>query len=168
MTDPYTRHRDQALTELTDARQMNGQPQAAAVGIAQVHATLALAAATRGENVALALEEAYPNRTGAALIVAERRRQIEEEGWSPEHDQEHDSDQLALAAVCYALPPDGYVRLAGADAPPPAWWQWPREYWKPTPEDRVRELVKAGALIAAEIDRLRVPRAPGSSDIQVF
>jgi hypothetical protein len=26
--------------------------------------------------------------------------------------------------------------------------------WKPSPDDRFRELVKAGALIAAEIDRL--------------
>ena len=34
-------------------------------------------------------------------------------------------------------------------------WPWKEAWWKPTPEDRIRELVKAGALIVAEIDRLR-------------
>jgi hypothetical protein len=37
---------------------------------------------------------------------------------------------------------------------------WGESWWKPTPEDRVRELVKAGALIAAEIDRLAPPAVP--------
>jgi len=31
-------------------------------------------------------------------------------------------------------------------------WPWGKEWWKPS--DRRRDLVKAGALIAAEIDRL--------------
>ena len=31
-------------------------------------------------------------------------------------------------------------------------WPWPPEFWKPS-DDPVRNLVKAGALIAAEIDR---------------
>jgi len=34
-------------------------------------------------------------------------------------------------------------------------------HWKPTPDDRVRELVKAGALIAAEIDRLNYRAGEG-------
>ena len=37
----------------------------------------------------------------------------------------------------------------------PYLWPWRPSWWKPTPDDRVRELVKTGALIAAEIDRLR-------------
>lgn len=28
-------------------------------------------------------------------------------------------------------------------------------WWKPSPENRIKELAKAGALIAAEIDRLQ-------------
>jgi len=36
----------------------------------------------------------------------------------------------------------------------PPIWPWEKSWWKPTPNDRVKELVKAGALIAAEIDRL--------------
>ena len=41
---------------------------------------------------------------GAALIAAERQRQIDAEGWTPEHDAEHGDDALACAAAVYALP----------------------------------------------------------------
>ena len=41
-------------------------------------------------------------------------------------------------------------------------WPWNLIWWKPTPNDRIRELVKAGALIAAEIDRLQ---AGGNGDV---
>lgn len=84
---------------------------------------------------------------GAEIIAAERKRQIEQEGWSEEHDDTHKRGQLALAASCYALPP--YERGRALD------WPWDRKWWKPTPDDRIRELAKAGALIAAEIDRLK-------------
>ncbi len=88
---------------------------------------------------------------GLELIRAERFRVIVEEGWDAEHDDGHVGGELALAASCYARPP--YNRpLLGADLP--LGWPWTAVWWKPTPEDRVRELVKAGALIAAEIDRL--------------
>jgi hypothetical protein len=36
----------------------------------------------------------------------------------------------------------------------PCGWPWDAEWFRPVPKDRIRELVKAGALIAAEIDRL--------------
>lgn len=42
--------------------------------------------------------------TQAALdVLAERRRQIEAEGWTPEHDDEHSNGELSDAAGCYAL-----------------------------------------------------------------
>jgi hypothetical protein len=91
---------------------------------------------------------------GVDLIAAERQRQIEQEGWTPEHDAEHTGSLLARAAVCYATPPSIRGCLPGTDLPVD--WPWHSMYWKPTPGDRVRELVKAGALIAAEIDRLRL------------
>jgi hypothetical protein len=87
-------------------------------------------------------------KTGIELIAAERERQIKVEGHTAEHDAQHTKGQLAHAAVCYALPdriPDAVMMI----------WPWPDEWWKPTPDDRIRELVKAGALIAAEIDRLQ-------------
>ena len=97
-------------------------------------------------------------KTGSELIVEERARQISVEGWTPGHDDEHDENQLALAAACYALPPD--VRCWGEPLKRftnffNALWPWDSKWWKPTPNDRVRELAKAGALIAAEIDRLQ-------------
>jgi hypothetical protein len=89
---------------------------------------------------------------GAARITAERQRQKTEEGWTPTHDAEHTNGALALAAVCYALPEPW--RASVAFPMPYSLWPWSPSWWKPTPDDRVRELEKAGALIAAEIDRL--------------
>lgn len=83
---------------------------------------------------------------GVDLIAAERRRQVEVEGWTPEHDAQR-GDDLALAAACYTIPESW--RRSHVLALWPLGWPW-----KPCPDDRVRELVKAGALIAAEIDRL--------------
>lgn len=89
--------------------------------------------------------------TGMSLIAAERRRQVEVEGYGADHDRDEVSESLVRAAVCYATPAYRRVML-GRRAPID--WPWEADYWKPTPDDRVRELVKAGALIAAEIDRL--------------
>lgn len=85
--------------------------------------------------------------TGAALIAAERQRQIDAEGWTTEHDAEHASGELRRAAIAYTQRPT-------SDTPPPPVWPWADEYWKPS-NDQIRNLVKAGALIAAEIDRLQ-------------
>lgn len=87
---------------------------------------------------------------GAAMIAAERARQQSEEGWTPEHDDEHDAGELARAAEAYLFRYDD-----GARATMPGMWpaRWHSRYWKPS-DDPVRNLVKAGALIAAEIDRL--------------
>jgi hypothetical protein len=88
---------------------------------------------------------------GVALIAAERRRQVEKEGWTPEHDDEHADDKLASAAACYAAPK--WQRAVTANGVP-ALWPWDKCWWKPSPDNRIRELAKAGALVAAEIDRL--------------
>lgn len=106
---------------------------------------------------------------GIGRIAAERRRQIEKEGWTAEHDDAHRPGSLAAAAACYALPHDCEIRVdAMAWNSAPAQWPWARTWWKPAPierlernvyqpstEGRIRELEKAGALIAAEIDRLQ-------------
>jgi hypothetical protein len=90
--------------------------------------------------------------TGIERIAAERKRQIDEEGWTAEHDDKLVLKDLALAAVCYAVP-DSYRELLGDKK---IWiWPWAKKWWKPTPGNRIRELEKAGALIAAEIDRLQ-------------
>jgi hypothetical protein len=124
--------------------------------------------------------------TGAELIAAERERQVSVEGWTPEHDDSHDLGELAMAAATYALWASErefrwfieardhtnrrvsitrpcWVRRAIAcfewAAKTPRSWPFP-DGFKPTPGDRVRELTKAGALIAAEIDRLQRAQHP--------
>ena len=91
--------------------------------------------------------------TGLELIIAERERQITQEGWSKERDAaEHQNGELAMAAACYAF---DAVALPTIDAKRFVFdnWPWSRKWWKPTPDDPIRQLTKAGALIAAEIDR---------------
>ena len=94
---------------------------------------------------------------GVERIAAERKRQIEKEKYTDIHDDEFWHEQIAEAAACYALPEK--YRDAVIIFPHPkkllnAVWPWDDKYWKPTPKNRIRELEKAGALIAAEIDRL--------------
>lgn len=98
--------------------------------------------------------------SGIELIAAERDRQINEEGWSAEHDAEHAEICLAVAGACYAL--DVASRHTGEHEswksiyaePVKRLWPFDLEWFKPTVDDPVRQLVKAGALIAAEIDRI--------------
>lgn len=89
---------------------------------------------------------------GAGLIAGERRRQVEVEGWTPAHDDEHANGELLLAANCYVQ--FAYDVEDGHALPDvPNGWPWDASWWKPS-GDPARNLVKAGALIAAEIDRL--------------
>ncbi len=92
-------------------------------------------------------------KTGIQLIAAERRRQVSKEHWTPEHDDAHAADELAKAAACYAMPDRNRVNPRVVTFA--RLWPWSLPWWKPTPDKRVRELAKAGALIAAEIDRIQ-------------
>ncbi|VWB89092.1 hypothetical protein BLA13014_04127 [Burkholderia aenigmatica] len=81
-------------------------------------------------------------------VLVERRRQVEAEGWTPEHDDHHADGSIALAAACYAVADNENYPLAEA----PDLWPWDLDWWKPSTERR--NLVKAGALILAEIERI--------------
>ena len=94
-----------------------------------------------------------------AMIAEERQRQQEDEDWTPSHDDTHRRDELALAAVAYALPPRKRRMMAGT----PQYWPWSFQWWKPKSNNRIRELVKAGALIVAEIERLQRKEASDAS-----
>jgi hypothetical protein len=89
--------------------------------------------------------------TGIERIAAERHRQIAKEGYGADHDAGR-HDELALAAATYALP-RRFLVPASADDDTPWPWPWAPRYYKPE-ADRIRELVKAGALIAAAIDAI--------------
>ena len=92
-------------------------------------------------------------KTGIELIAEERQRQIDVKGWTAEHDDKHGGGQLALAGACYAGAEITRNINKNNDAFP-GLWPWDEKWWKPTPDDRIKELAKAGALIAAEIDRI--------------
>ena len=79
-------------------------------------------------------------------VVAERQRQIDGEGWTVAHDDQHNNGELAKAAAAYAS-------YGASFTVPNGLWPWSNEWWKPTGSKR-RALVKAGALILAEIERL--------------
>lgn len=83
-------------------------------------------------------------------VFAERRRQVEAERWTPSHDDDHADGAMALAAAAYAYASCQSYRCTRSDAP--SWWPWDHEFWKPSLPRR--DLVKAGALILAEIERL--------------
>lgn len=102
---------------------------------------------------------------GIEFIARERRRQIEEEGYSTGRDSKYTGNQLAYAAICYILPDEARHLKFNEDGLKTLiqiLWPWGSKWWKPTPEDRIKELSKAGALIAAEIDRLN--NQPTKSD----
>jgi hypothetical protein len=87
--------------------------------------------------------------TGAGLITKERIRQIGEEGFDAAHDALTPDGALAQAAVCYIIKT---VRPSALTTLFDKLWPWSTKWWKP--KDPMRNLVRAGALIAAEIDRM--------------
>lgn len=95
-------------------------------------------------------------QTGLDVIANERYRQLTVEGFTPEHDDEHAEGELARAAAAYAVA-DALRKCSppGAENIVPGYWPWSEDWWKPLPDDRIRELAKAGALIVAEIERLQ-------------
>lgn len=84
-------------------------------------------------------------------VIAERQRQQSVEGWTPEHDNAYQNSELADAAACYAI----HAHNQGFSTP--AHWPWSPDWWKQS--GARRDLIKAGALILAEIER--IDRAAG-------
>lgn len=102
-----------------------------------------------------------PATTQAVIdVLAERQRQIDAEGWTPEHDSQYSDGQLECAAACYA----GHAGECGWMAAHPAYglhayqsnfaphnWPWNGDWWKPS--NPRRDLVKSAALALAAIER---------------
>lgn len=112
------------------------------------------------ENLPMPPEPRLTSSRAEHDVLAERERQVGAEGWTTRHDDEHDGGDLATAGACYALnaacvlhPFNGTPleitaeRLVGGIA-----WPWELESWKP--KDPRRDLVRAAALLIAEIERI--------------
>lgn len=116
----------------------------------------------------LALEQRDVLGTQAAKdVIAERQRQQSIEGWIPEHDDQYKSGEMSRAAGLYAISAgfaSKYLEGESKTCPVPDGWPWANEWWKPT--NSRRDLVKAAALIIAEIeriDRAAIVRVKGGS-----
>ena len=131
---------EQQARELAERRKYDGERQ-------QEWATAQIRAERAEADLAAARACIAAAGTDAARdVLAERARQFAVEGWNTTHDDDHDADELALAAACYAESATGRHKASA-----PAKWPWSLEWWKPT--HTRRDLVKAGALILAEIER---------------
>lgn len=97
-------------------------------------------------------------QSGVAAISFERHRQQHVHGYTLLRDVEHNTPEaLALAAACYAIPPE-YRAPDQIDV----MWPWGQDYWNPG--DRRRDLAKAGALCAAAMDLISALEAQAVAD----
>lgn len=101
---------------------------------------------------------------GAWDVLRERHRQIQGEGWSTEHDDEHTEGELSYAAAGYASLASDHIQAiaTGIDdqltlddniSPPTGTTPWPAD-WQFKPCSPRRALVKSAALAMAELDRI--------------
>ena len=88
-------------------------------------------------------------KTGSELIREERLRQITKEGWTQDHDKQHDVWEFVEAARAYLMIYDNNIERTWI-------WPWTGGFFKP--KDAIKDLVRAGALIAAAIDRLQMDK----------
>lgn len=103
------------------------------------------------------MKPTYQTQSSAiADVIAERQRQQSVEGWTPDSDDKYLPGVLSIAAACYAArafsQPEYKVTIPQA-------WPWDKKWWKPT--SARHDLVKAAALITAEIER--IDRAEGKA-----
>jgi len=84
--------------------------------------------------------------SGIKKIEQERNRQINEEGFDSIHDNQYKHNELESAAF-------EYLRHTIYGTGKGHTWPWPDSWWKPS-DNKIRNLEKAGALIAASIDRI--------------
>lgn len=91
-----------------------------------------------------ALHIRNPLSPAALSMVAERRRQVDIEGFTAEHDDNHAPGEIATAGCCYVL------NAFNPSASPPALWPWEAKWWKP--QGFWRDLVRGASLILAEMD----------------
>lgn len=100
--------------------------------------------------------------TGVDLISFERFRQQTSLGWTDKHDDQHKDRELSRAAACYALHDENmavcevcYGNVDDTNVSLEHAWpsNWDPKWDKRNKHDRIKRLVIAGALIAAEIDR---------------
>lgn len=93
-------------------------------------------------------KQAQHTRAIVAEVHAERVRHRSAHNWTIAHDDEHSDRSLSKAAAAYALSASGLMKNGPTLHP----WPWDKKWWNP--KDPRRDLIRAAALIVAEIERL--------------
>lgn len=91
---------------------------------------------------------------GVDIIAKERQRQIEYQGKRPEDLCDLSQRHFVKAAMSYCFVENHFRNQSESNTMPPLLWPFDREFWNPDRNNDIRNLAKAGAYIAAEIDRL--------------
>lgn len=87
-------------------------------------------------------------------FTAERLRQVKSKGFSGNHDDKYTQGELAKAAACYAMGTDKIGISVGHSFWTRILWPWGSAWWKPSKDNRKRDIEKAVALLCAEWERL--------------
>jgi hypothetical protein len=104
------------------------------------------------------MADKYMGSEVLADILFERQRQIHAEGYDTAHDDSHSDGDLSRATACYAMSASDQIHPQHQKAPDfdddilAALWPWPPSQWKP--KSARRDLIRAAALIVAEIERI--------------
>ena len=101
--------------------------------------------------------------TATNLVANERNRQIKEKGYDAAHDDAHTGGELTKAAMVYVhagtgTPDERRNLRSSPDYRALVGWPWaelPSIGSGDSPKERLRCLVKAAALLAAEADRIQ-------------
>lgn len=93
----------------------------------------------------------YPHKDVLADIAFERWSQIMDHKFDADHDDKYKHNELGRAAACYAV---GVRSIFDAWNQSRSIWPWEPKWWKPNRTNRRKDLIKAAALIVAEIERL--------------
>jgi len=133
----------------------------------QTEQTMHSAWRKRAEEAELELKERREAGYGAERAVAERIRQKSVEGWTPEHDAQHEFGELSIAAACYAVNAIG-APFQVVESRGPLYessgeqvgnvWPWSSDWDKRDKHGRERSLEISAALIMAELDRIHAIR----------
>jgi hypothetical protein len=115
---------------------------------------------TPGDSADAPVQQAGAVSDAAHDVLAERQRQISAEGWTPEHDDEHDDGRMAVAAAYYAT----YDHQGKCKGWGRILWPWDEEWCKP--KDDRSNLVRAGALVIAEIERIDRAALKGEQPVE--
>lgn len=96
-------------------------------------------------------EDIFPVGGGIESVIKERKYQVIRKGFDWLHDDQYENDELIRGALAYLTPAD--ERDIDKETGAPKDFPWKPKWWKSSPDDRIKDLIKAASLIISDIDR---------------